>query len=90
LDILDFCYFYIFVIFVIRVFVILVILVIPLIYFFSPQTNMGKAQRGRDKKRQNMTGLVPVAQMEAEQRANEPLVDEGPRVPLLTKVITNY
>lgn len=61
--------------------------------FFTLQglTNMGKAQRVRDKKRrQNMTGLASVAQMEAEAKANEPLVEDGPKVPLLKKVIVYY
>lgn len=37
-----------------------------------------------------MTGLASVAQMEAEAKANEPLVEEGPKVPLLKKVIVYY
>jgi hypothetical protein len=47
---------------------------------------MGKAKRVRNSKRQNMTGLPSVAQMEAEAIRNEPLIDEEPRVPLLEKV----
>lgn len=47
---------------------------------------MGKTQRVREKKRQNMTGVPSVASMDAAALANEPLVAEEPRVPLLTKI----
>ena len=47
---------------------------------------MGKTKRPRTKQRQNMTGMIPVAEMETEEGPMAEEEEEDPRVPLLTKV----